>query len=216
MLKKWFPLNRSYEFRCFVRSHRLIALCQRDMTFYDHLQDAYLQNEIRGAIWDFHEEVMRAKKEWECADYIMDVYCTKDLGRVWLVDVNAWLPRSDALLWGWDELDALHLREKSCRHAAPLAHSDEGLEEGVTRIHFNPSKEEVEGGWNESDVQLRVVSDRRMQSAGGSGATYSSKWFRRIWWSLHGRNPALTGKQRRVCRWIRLSAGGMRRLTPSE
>ncbi len=69
----------------------------------------------------------------------------------------------------------------------------EELEEGVVRIYLKPNsnstsnteeqkhstsseeeEDEEEEEWSEHDVELRVLSDRRMQSAGGTGATYSS------------------------------------------
>ncbi|TKY90313.1 hypothetical protein EX895_000311 [Sporisorium graminicola] len=115
VLKKWFPLNKSYEFRCFVRSRQLLAITQRDVTFYEHLQSPHLQSRIKCAVWDFWEETFAEEQKWGLADYVLDVYLTKDLGRVWLVDVNAWLPRTDPLLFGFEELDALHVREKSQR-----------------------------------------------------------------------------------------------------
>ncbi|EST08724.1 hypothetical protein PSEUBRA_001806 [Kalmanozyma brasiliensis GHG001] len=185
VLKKWFALNKSHEFRCFVRSHQLIAITQRDVTFFDHLQSPLLQSEIKAAICDFYEDVLViAQKEgkWGLGDYIFDVYLTKDLSRVWLVDVNAWLPRTDPLLFGWEELEELHLNEKAGRAKSEDRSGVEEVEEGVVRLSINgkggsnsgkvEDEEEVQRG--EADIQLRILSDRRLQSAGGTGATYSS------------------------------------------
>lgn len=180
VLKKWFTFSRSHEFRCFVRSSQLIAICQRDVTFYDHLQSPHLQSQIRSAIYAFWEDVLARKEGWKIKDYVFDVYLTKDLGRVWLVDVNAWLPRTDPLLFGFEELEEIHRREISCRAQQDDDLREEGKEE-VVRVYFGASaqaqEDEGEGesvGWGESDVELRVLSDRRMQSSGGTGATYSS------------------------------------------
>lgn len=197
VLKKWFQLAKAAEFRCFVRSNALIAITQRDVTFYDHLQSGHLQAQIRSAIWDFWEDVMehaQLEGRWGLSDYIFDVYLTKDLGRVWLVDVNAWLPRTDPLLWTFDELEDVHLREKTLRRAQPAsAEADANeLSQQTVRLYIGSQAtgsgagaeeeqqrqrvqegEETEG-WGESDVELRVLADRRMQSAGGTGATYGS------------------------------------------
>lgn len=185
ILKKWFTFARSHEFRCFVRSNHLIAISQRDVTFYDHLQSSLLQYQIKGVIWDFWEDVLlpaRREGKWAVRDYVFDVYLTKDLGRVWLVDMNGWLPRTDTLLWSFDELEEMHKREKALRRRDRGETAvGEGLEDRVVRLRIastdNTVEKEDEGegeDWSESDVELRVLSDRRMQSSGGTGATYSS------------------------------------------
>lgn len=197
VLKKWFALNKSYEFRCFVRSSQLIAITQRDVTFFDHLQSTTLQRQIKARIAEFWEDVMvdasdekDAEARWRLRDYVFDVYLTKDLGRVWLVDVNAWLPRTDPLLFAFDELDALHLADKARRRARQEVqdqhgeqHDAEEIQAGVVRFQLNPSSDssatgstatpdEQQDEWHH--VDLRILSDRRMQSSGGTGATYSS------------------------------------------
>ncbi len=137
VLKKWFQLARSYEFRCFVRARTLLAICQRDMTFYDHLQDAQLQQQLRTAIKSFWHTVVEPSTEFPLRDYVLDVYVTKDLGRVWIIDINAWLPRTDPLLYTFDELEQLDLHPPA-------------------------------------QPELRVLHDKRLSFAGGTGATYSS------------------------------------------
>ncbi|CDR98981.1 related to CDC123-protein controls the cell cycle by controlling eIF2gamma abundance [Sporisorium scitamineum] len=183
VLKKWFPLNKSYEFRCFIRSSHLLAITQRDATFYDHLQSPLLQHRIKTSILQFWQKVFAQQEpQWRLKDYVLDVYLTKDLGRVWLIDVNAWLPRTDPLLFGFDELDALHVREKALRRTRGELWEKAGVqmveevEEGVIRLQLNRLKEDKDKveAWTETDVEFRVLSDRRMQSSGGTGATYSS------------------------------------------
>ncbi|KAJ9475394.1 Cell division cycle protein 123 [Pseudozyma hubeiensis] len=169
VLKKWFSLNKSYEFRCFVRSNSLIAISQRDVTFYEHLQDDELQQQISESIEEFWEDLLVEEARWGLKDYIFDVYLTKDLGRVWLIDVNAWLPRTDPLLFAWEDLDELHLREKAGR--SQKSNTQDEPEEGVLRLNLNPppaNTPQING------PQLRILHDRRMQSSGGTGATYSS------------------------------------------
>ena len=191
VLKKWFQFARSYEFRCFVRAHHLIAISQRDVTFYDHLQSPHLQSQIRSAIWAFWENVLdaaRRRQQWPLADYVFDVYLTKDLARVWLVDINAWLPRTDPLLWSFDELEQVHRHQVQCRTEQSASRQDE-TQQDVVRLRIaatsppennpdqGPVQHEAETDgyeWDEWDVQLRVLADRRMQTSGGTGATYSS------------------------------------------
>ncbi|GAC98465.1 cytoplasm protein [Pseudozyma hubeiensis SY62] len=170
VLKKWFSLNKSYEFRCFVRSNSLIAISQRDVTFYEHLQSSQLQQQISDKIEEFWEDELVEEERWGLRDYIFDVYLTKDLGRVWLIDVNAWLPRTDPLLFAWEDLDELHLREKAGRSQKSLTQDEP--EDGVVRLNLHPSPADFAPQVNRP--QLRILHDRRMQSSGGTGATYSS------------------------------------------
>ena len=37
VLRKYFNLNPSLEFRCFVRNHTLLCMCQRDLNHFDFL-----------------------------------------------------------------------------------------------------------------------------------------------------------------------------------
>lgn len=182
VLKKWFQLSKSYEFRCFVRAGALIAVSQRDVTFYGHLQSPLLQSHIRSAIWDFWSSTISQNDAWKLSDYVFDVYLTKDLGRVWLVDMNAWLPRTDPLLFSFEELEQMHIAQaKIERERRDIGRMGEEMMEGVVRLHLNLSngeakekEQEKDVEWSESDVELRVLVDRRMQSAGGTSATYSS------------------------------------------
>lgn len=130
ILKRHFAsLNPSHEFRCFVRGGQFIAACQRDgSTFYDFLQPLSVKQEIRTKLRDFWVANLKDKLVLEDAsdydgepatslhntqqstaqplrDYIWDVYLTRDRAKVFLVDVNAYLPRTDALLWEWEELE---------------------------------------------------------------------------------------------------------------
>ncbi|KIS66803.1 cell proliferation protein CDC123 [Mycosarcoma maydis] len=179
VLKKWFGLNKSYEFRCFVRSHSLIAITQRDVTFFDHLQSRTLQSQIKNAICTFWTDVLLAAKQhakWQLADYAFDVYLTKDLGRVWLVDINAWLPRTDPLLFDFQELDALHRADKARKTTLPsatLVHEQQQTLQTAQNLPFTRSNHAA-GQDRFQHVEFRILSDRRLQSCGGTGATYSS------------------------------------------
>ncbi|EPQ27983.1 uncharacterized protein PFL1_04310 [Pseudozyma flocculosa PF-1] len=105
VLKKYFEMPKSHEFRCFVRRHTLVCLSQRDITFFEHLQPTEVQRTVRRRIGDFFEAVLRPRMP--IADYIFDAYLTRDMGRVFVVDVNPFLPRTDPILWEWQEVEAL-------------------------------------------------------------------------------------------------------------
>ena len=190
VLKKWFALNRSYEFRCFVRSRQLVAICQRDVTFYEHLQSSALQSRIRSVICDFFDSVVKREQRWALKDAVMDVYVAKGLDRVWLVDVNPWLPRTDPLLWDYEQLEGVHRREREVRLAAMEKASSQAVvqadqvEDRVSLHLDRPDHTATHGkphphvhatpcAWGQADIQLRILSDRRLQ-AGRAAATYSS------------------------------------------
>lgn len=77
VLRKWYPVNRSREIRCFVRNDTLIGLCnpirivgciihltylgitQRDMNFYDYMIDPVTQTKIKSAVRRLWEEKIR-------------------------------------------------------------------------------------------------------------------------------------------------------------
>ncbi|SNX87549.1 related to CDC123 - protein controls the cell cycle by controlling eIF2gamma abundance [Melanopsichium pennsylvanicum] len=202
ILKKWFQMAKSHEFRCFVRSSCLIAISQRDVTYYDHLQDPHTQAKIRSNIYDFWSCAIAAKAstgEWSLRDYVFDVYLTKDLGRCWIIDFGAWLPRTDPLLFSYDELEVLHKQEKRLRKRKAEQEQQQQDDPVMVRIKIKSSQTRTElqqsqtadnnhnqddhtdkeddndqEAWGKSDVELRVLSDRRMASSGGTGATYSS------------------------------------------
>lgn len=39
--------------------------------------------------------------------YVFDIYLTRDYGKVFIMDINPWLERTDPLLWEWEELEEL-------------------------------------------------------------------------------------------------------------
>lgn len=79
VLRKWYPVNRSREIRCFVRNDILLGLCnrlrlagcithprylgitQRDMNFYDYMADPVAQSNIKSIVRRLWEENIRPK-----------------------------------------------------------------------------------------------------------------------------------------------------------
>ncbi|PWN50747.1 D123-domain-containing protein [Violaceomyces palustris] len=112
VLKKWFDMPKSHEFRCFVRDDSLISLSQRDITFFEHLQPREVRDEIRSKLQRFFSDHLGGGRVG-IKDYIFDAYLTRDRSKVFLVDINPFLPRTDTILWGWQELEDLAVREDS-------------------------------------------------------------------------------------------------------
>lgn len=92
--------NPSCEFRCFVRDRHLLCLCQRDLNHYDFLFP--MISTLRSLVQKFFDEKMR--DTFPDGSFVFDVYIPPAHGRVWLVDVNAWAPRTDPLLFSWLEV----------------------------------------------------------------------------------------------------------------
>ncbi|KAI1293069.1 hypothetical protein EDD11_008516 [Mortierella claussenii] len=100
VLRKWFDLAPSMEFRCFVKDNNLIGISQRDMTYYEFLKG--IQEEVEGKIVDFYEEKVKGK--FPDADYTFDVYITRNRERIYVIDFNPFAQKTDALLFEWEEL----------------------------------------------------------------------------------------------------------------
>ncbi|EKD16429.1 uncharacterized protein L3040_008530 [Drepanopeziza brunnea f. sp. 'multigermtubi'] len=100
VLRKWFRVNPSCEFRCFVKNRRVIGICQRDLNHFDFLFP--LKDRIRDTILDYFENTL--KESFPDKDFVFDIYLPKPYDRVRLVDINPWAPRTDPLLFSWLEL----------------------------------------------------------------------------------------------------------------
>ncbi|KAJ7069833.1 D123-domain-containing protein [Mycena amicta] len=107
VLRKWYPVDRSREIRCFVRENALIGISQRDTNYYEFLNDPATQSKIASSVQEFWESNIRAK--WHGPnDYIFDLLLTRDLARGHILDFNPYAPRTDSLLFTYDELHALN------------------------------------------------------------------------------------------------------------
>lgn len=107
VLRKWYSFDRSREFRCFVRDGVLIAACQRDMVFYDFLATPTTRSLISGTIQTFWKE--QVQKQWERTNYVFDILLTRNLEKAHIVDFNPFAPKTDSLLFTYEELSALFI-----------------------------------------------------------------------------------------------------------
>lgn len=106
VLRKWCNLYPSQEFRCFVRNRELIAISQRHHSqHWPHLSEH--REQIQSLITDFFESVLLVVENnnsfTTLVNYAYDVYIDQRQ-RVWLLDLNVWASRTDALLFEWSEL----------------------------------------------------------------------------------------------------------------
>lgn len=101
VLRKWFAINPSLEFRVFVSSRRILAITQRDLNHYDFLPA--LRPSFIAAISAFFTEHLAPT--FPDPDFVFDVYIPHATPlRVWLIDINPFAPRTDAILFSWVEL----------------------------------------------------------------------------------------------------------------
>lgn len=100
VLRKWFKVNPSCEFRCFVRQRRVIGICQRDLNHFAFLFP--MVDSLRDTILDYFDSTL--KDTFPEEDFVFDIYLPEPYDKVRLVDINPWAPRTDPLLFSWLEL----------------------------------------------------------------------------------------------------------------
>lgn len=106
VLRPFFTPHVALEFRCFVKHRELIGITQRDLNFYSFLDG--LRPQLTKKIKTFFRDVLR--HTFPDSSFAFDVYIPEStvasdgLGKVRLIDINPWAPRTDSLLFGWQEL----------------------------------------------------------------------------------------------------------------
>ncbi|KAG8624153.1 hypothetical protein KVT40_009129 [Elsinoe batatas] len=100
VLRKYFRLNPSLEFRVFVREGKVLGLGQRDLNHFEFLFG--LRGRLREVILGFWEREVKGVFPEE--SYAMDVYVPPPHERCWVVDFNPWDGRTDPGTWSWLEL----------------------------------------------------------------------------------------------------------------
>ncbi|TBU39459.1 cytoplasmic protein [Dichomitus squalens] len=109
VLRKWYPVDRARELRCFVRQEVLIGISQRDPNYYDFWNERDTQHKVLAAVTEFWETNIKGKWEQTQGDYVFDFLLTRDLSRGHIVDFNPYHSRTDPLLFTYDELHEILL-----------------------------------------------------------------------------------------------------------
>ncbi|KIL67823.1 hypothetical protein M378DRAFT_980458 [Amanita muscaria Koide BX008] len=106
VLRKWYPVDKSRELRCFVRKNRLLGIAQRDTNYYEYLNDPETKGKLVSAVKTYWESKVRTR--WKAnEDYVFDILMTRDLSRGHILDFNPYALRTDALLFTYEDLQAL-------------------------------------------------------------------------------------------------------------
>ncbi|KAK3401130.1 D123-domain-containing protein [Sordaria brevicollis] len=155
VLRSFFNPLPSLEFRCFVKSRTLIAITQRDLNYY-----AFLRN-LRPAIIARCRELFNTKlrSTFPDSDFCFDVYIPEAayrsddesdnddetsearsrLARARLIDINPWAPRTDTILFGWEELLEAEVKEPVLRTPEERT-IEEKKEEKPVRLRFSTTR----------------------------------------------------------------------------
>jgi len=108
VLRKWYPVDRGRELRCFVRGNVLIAISQRDTNLYEFWNEPHTQAKVSSTVQAFWRTNILPK--WTSSeDYIFDFLLTRDLSKGHILDFNPYAPKTDSLLFTYEELrDLIH------------------------------------------------------------------------------------------------------------
>ncbi|KAF5016769.1 hypothetical protein F66182_11438, partial [Fusarium sp. NRRL 66182] len=169
VLRKYFNLNPSLEFRCFVRNRTLLCMCQRDLNYFDLWFP--MRDMLVSRIQSFFDEKLR--DTFPDPSFVFDVYVPPPHERVWLIDINPWAIRTDPLLFSW--LEILTMKD-----LAPL-------EDEVVRLSIKddgssaPADAEVEVDDSEEEIEdlsfipeLRLVERDDPEAYGFTSPQYSA------------------------------------------
>ncbi|KAH7873161.1 D123-domain-containing protein [Lentinula edodes] len=125
VLRKWYSVDRSRELRCFVRNNVLLGISQRDTNYYDFLNDPDTQSKIMNTVVTFWKN--KIQPQWKAeASYVLDLLLTRDLSSAHIVDFNPYAPRTDPLLFSYEELRDIVNEDRAtdtlAQLTAPLPH----------------------------------------------------------------------------------------------
>jgi len=181
VLKKWYPIDRGREFRCFVRSEILLAISQRDPNYYPSLNESGTKESILHSITVFWLQHIRGKFPGG-SDYVFDIYLTRDLSSGHILDFNPYHQKTDSLLFTYDELYQL-LVSATLSMASATSESLINLP-AVFRIinsHSHPSAARSAP----SNQHNSVPFDALQLSTGNDIATFARLWEERLQQNLY-------------------------------
>ncbi|KAI8986193.1 D123-domain-containing protein [Trametes punicea] len=174
VLRKWYPVDHARELRCFVRQENLIGISQRDPNYYDFWNERETQEKVVNAVTTFWEKHIKGQWEQTRGDYTFDFLLTRDLSRGHIVDFNPYLPRTDPLLFTYEELHDILLARIS-----PDADASAGVGAGargpVLRVVDSPSHPAASR--NAPMHQHNMVPFEALAMSSGRGVSeFASAW----------------------------------------
>ncbi|KAL7418231.1 D123-domain-containing protein [Mrakia frigida] len=151
VLKKWYDLERSREFRLFVRGEVLLGISQRDPNHYPHLLVPETQSKIRSTLVNFFESTLKGKFAGG-PNYVLDVYMSSSLTGAHLISIAPYHPSlTSPLLFGsYSALHQLYLSTLS--DFTPPALSTLSLLDELSSATSSPTR-----GDEEDDASLETI-----------------------------------------------------------
>jgi len=131
VLRKWYDLKPSMEFRCFVKDNVLIGISQRDASnYYSHLKES--KDSLKELITNFFHKAIKDK--FFEKTFIFDAYIVSSSQKVYVVDFSPWLEEIDSLLFEWDELNNWNTENQELR----IVTSQIGIQPSLTMRSMLP------------------------------------------------------------------------------
>jgi D123 len=98
VLKEWYDLLPSMEFRCFVRQRKLLCISQRDTHYYPFLPS------MTELILRLATQLFTQIQSFDSENWVFDMYIPRTRRRAHLIDINPFAHRTDSTGYTWREI----------------------------------------------------------------------------------------------------------------
>jgi len=160
VLRKWFAIEPSREMRAFVRDGVLFGISQRDTNFYEFLNVPETQRKIVSSFVAYW--TAQVKPKWTGpTSYTLDVLLTRDLTRFHIIDFNPYAPRTDALLFTYEELAALFAATAAATNTTTSAAPAPALRVIDSRAHPAAARNAPQHQHNMVPLEALTLSEGR-------------------------------------------------------
>jgi D123 len=116
------------EFRCFVRSRKLLCISQRDKHYYPFL------THLKADILRLATELFNHIRQFDSENWVFDMYIPRTRLRAHLIDMNPFAPRTDPGLYEWDEILRMTWEEVEMRIVREEDRGITGIEFSAQRV----------------------------------------------------------------------------------
>ncbi|CAI4035130.1 hypothetical protein SMKI_12G2700 [Saccharomyces mikatae IFO 1815] len=100
VLRQWSDMNPALEFRVFVKDTHIVGATQRDLNYYDYLDE--LSDTFKDLIDEIVHDVVLPK--FPDKSFVLDVYIPRPFDRIFIIDINPFSRKTDSLLFSWNEI----------------------------------------------------------------------------------------------------------------
>ncbi|CAI4047769.1 hypothetical protein SUVZ_12G2550 [Saccharomyces uvarum] len=100
VLRQWCDINPALEFRVFVRDAHVVGASQRDLNYYDYLDE--LSDTFKDLIDELVHDIILPK--FSDKSFVLDVYIPRPFNKILIIDINPFARKTDPLLFSWNEI----------------------------------------------------------------------------------------------------------------